>query len=524
MYSFLKMHFQNNDSRSLFIKLLTLKIVAGTTLNQKINQPMNSHIQIGVLTLLIHLILSQWVFAQKQINEEQQLTLTQAIQTALANATEIKQALYDIEDANQQVLVSWGEVFPKIDTDISYQRNIKVPVNFLPEVIFNPAADPNSLIPVRFGTDNNWTGGFTVSQTLFRGEAFVGIATADLYRLAQKENYRAKAQLVVTQVRLAYYQVLFAQETYRLEQSNIARLRKNLEENEIRVKAGLVDDYDVLRLKVQLKNQEPVLQKAENAVQEAYRNLNLAMGLPVNVRFKILGDLKEFDVLSQNSRISENEDLKKIDQMTPFIPESATDITTILEESRGDLRSLKAASKLQDQRIFADKTNFLPNLNASYSMRWNAAQPGTPNFFGDANQRARSQVFGLSFNWNLFNGLKQTTALQRSKIEKKSIEEQRRFARESAINQTLTFQETIQNLYELVPSVIEALDLAKTGYNRALIRQKNGLATQLDVTDAELQLRQAEVNYANLVFNYLSAKAQYDFAIGKVPFVADSAQ
>ncbi|TNE74382.1 TolC family protein [bacterium] len=479
---------------------------------------MSKYMSVRALLVLILFVAIQNSVAQNSTGVKPELKLSQAIKTALANATEIKQAVYQIEDAEQSVLVSWGEVFPKIDTDISYQRNLEVPVNFLPAEIFGGPA--GTLIPVRFGTDNNWSGGFTVSQTLFRGEAFVGIATADLYRLAQKENHRAIAQKVVTQTRVAYYQALFANETYRLEQLNIERLRKNLVENEARVKAGLVDDYDVLRLKVQLKNQEPALKNAENAVLEANRRLNLAMGLPVNVRFEIVGDLKEFEILSENAVSSLNTDLKSIDKMTPLTFDSPNEISFMVNASRGDLRSLKVASDLQDQRIFADKTNFLPNLNASYSMRWTAAQAGTPVFFATSDQRARSQVLGLTLNWNLFNGLKQYTALQQSKIEKKNIEEQRRFAKESAVNETLTAQDNIQNLFELVPSVKEGLQLAKVGYDRALIRQKNGLGTQLEVTDAELQLRQAEVNYATLVFNYLSAKAQYDMAIGKVPFVA----
>ena len=51
------------------------------------------------------------------------------------------------------------------------------------------------------------------------------------------------------------------------------------------------------------------------------------------------------------------------------------------------------------------------------------------------------------------------------------------------------------------------------------MRLENGLGSQLEVTDAEVQVRQAEVNYALMVFNYLTAKAQYDLATGVVPFV-----
>jgi len=94
---------------------------------------MRSNTRIGILLILIIVLQLNISVAKEAFQDQakQKLTLTQAIQTALANATEIKQALNTIEDAEQQVLVSWGEVFPSIDTDLGYQRNLEVPVNFL---------------------------------------------------------------------------------------------------------------------------------------------------------------------------------------------------------------------------------------------------------------------------------------------------------------------------------------------------------------------------------------------------------
>jgi outer membrane protein TolC len=89
----------------------------------------------------------------------------------------------------------------------------------------------------------------------------------------------------------------------------------------------------------------------------------------------------------------------------------------------------------------------------------------------------------------------------------------------SAKNEVQSAKESLNQAIETAPARKKALDLAQEGYNRARARLENGIGSQLDVTNAELQLRQAEVNYAEMVYNYLSAKAQYDKAIGMVPFV-----
>jgi outer membrane protein TolC len=41
------------------------------------------------------------------------------------------------------------------------------------------------------------------------------------------------------------------------------------------------------------------------------------------------------------------------------------------------------------------------------------------------------------------------------------------------------------------------------------------------VTDAELALRQSEFNYAQAVYDYLTAQARLDLAMGRVPLVDD---
>src|SRR5699024_10810777 len=103
------------------------------------------------------------------------------------------------------------------------------------------------LVPLQFGTDNNWRGGISVTQTLFRGEAIVGIGSSKLFKAVQREGLRAASQEIVTQTRLAYYSVLVAEEQLKLQQATVQRLEENLAENQARQKAGLVDEYAVLQ-------------------------------------------------------------------------------------------------------------------------------------------------------------------------------------------------------------------------------------------------------------------------------------
>jgi outer membrane protein TolC len=64
-----------------------------------------------------------------------------------------------------------------------------------------------------------------------------------------------------------------------------------------------------------------------------------------------------------------------------------------------------------------------------------------------------------------------------------------------------------------------AVTQAQRGYEIASAQYREGLGSQLELTDAEVALRQSEFNYAQAVYDYLVARAQLDEAAGRVPLV-----
>ncbi len=443
------------------------------------------------------------------------LSLEQAIATALANNSELRMAALAMDDARQQVNLTWAEVMPTVTAALNYSRSIELPVNFLPGEFFGQPA--GTLIPVKFGADNSWQGGFTVNQTLFRGDALVGIASEGVYKEAARENHRATAQRTVTNVRVAYYAVLLAEARFMQADQSIARLKSNLAENRARQAAGTLDEYEVLRLEVLLANEEPARHEARNALAEAYRALNLAMGLPVDTPFRVSGDLVAFDLFAEAD--AANAGLTTVDRAVPFAAADSTDLSA----TRGDLRALDVQRRLQNRQIFALRTRYLPELSLTYQRQWSAAFNGDARFPGeDATGNSewnRFQVVAVNVSVPLFNGFRRVTNLKRAHIERRVIEERIRYAEQSARNEVVTTSTALERIFETAASRRQAVSQAERGYTIASARFRNGVGSQLDVTEAEFQYRLAQLNYAALVFEYLSTKARYDLAVGIVPFV-----
>ena len=61
--------------------------------------------------------------------------------------------------------------------------------------------------------------------------------------------------------------------------------------------------------------------------------------------------------------------------------------------------------------------------------------------------------------------------------------------------------------------------LSQRGFEIASAQYSEGLSSQLELTDAEVALRQSEFNYAQAVYDFLVARAQFDEATGQVPLV-----
>ena len=205
-------------------------------------------------------------------------TLESAVGIALRNNRQLAVSQYDLDVANKQVSEAYGALFPEIDGFASLQRNLELPSAFLPAIFLDPDADPDDVVPVTFGADNQWNAGLALTQPLFDAGIFVGVGTAGSFRNLARETLRGSAQGVATTTRIAYLNVLLAQEAVRVTQNSIERVRQTLEETRALNRAGLAGNYDVLRLEVELANIEPNLRRAQNEVDEARRVLAIEMG------------------------------------------------------------------------------------------------------------------------------------------------------------------------------------------------------------------------------------------------------
>lgn len=448
------------------------------------------------------------------------LSLEDAVELALRQNRDVQGARLALKEADQRVREAWSNVYPSFDWSASYTRNVSPTVNFLPAAIFDPNAGPDDYIGVQFGADNQWSSVIAMEQPLFSAAAFIGVGAAGRYRNLQEEMVRGLSQGVVTRVRGAYYQLLLQEEQKRLVSQSVARVRASLDETRALNAAGLASDYDVLRLEVELANLVPNLRRAENGVHQARRQLALELNLPGDGEVTVAGSLAtmELDDLGANDEAN-----RRVLAFVGYRGEGAVaadDAVRMAQELRSDLRQLALTESLRKTEMRLEQVEYLPRVTFFGNYVISAQDNGSPNFFGRGDgQRAYGRNVGVRVSVPLFQGFRRTSRVEQKRAALQQAETQTRLGQDQARVQVRNLAEQVDEALERARGQKLAVRQAQRGFEIASAQYREGLSSQLELTDAEVALRQSEFNYAQAVYDFLVARAQLDQATGRVPGV-----
>ena len=447
-----------------------------------------------------------------------------AVRTALGANPDVVAARLGLTEAEERVSEAWSEVYPRIDLNASYSRNISPTVNFLPASIFDPTAGADDYLPVRFGADNQWASTLSVEQPLLRPSVLVGLGAASRFEQLQEEAVRGQSHAVATRVRLSYYQLLLLREQQRLTENSVRRVRESVRETRVRNESGLASDYDLLRLEVELANLEPNLRRAENSVREVRRQLAIELDVSEQEEITVRGSLANMDLDNLENNDPDNREILEFIGFQGGDLELSDRAVRMAGELRSDLRQLELNRDLRQTEVRLEQASYLPEVTLFGNYIINAQDNGSPNFFarGDG-QRAYSRIVGVRVSVPVFQGFRRVSRIDQRQAALRSAEIQSQRGRDMAQAQVKSLLELSAESLSRARAQRLAVQQATRGFEIASAQYQEGLGSQFELIDAEVALRQSEFNYAQAVFDYLVARAQLDEATGLVPFVDQDA-
>lgn len=411
--------------------------------------------------------------------QERIVTLDEAISLAIENNRDLEITRLEIDRADNQVREAIGNALPDVSAAGTYSHALKKPVFFLPDF-----SEPESgrIIPIEIGANHSYQMGFTAQQILFNAAVITGVGTSKVYAQAAREVHRSAYNSTVSNVKRAFYTVLYTKEVLALTQASLKNAEQNENQARILFEQGIVSNYDLIRANVKTENTRPVVTESERNVQLAKNNLKIVLGISADERIDVDGALV----------------FEAVDSVYVGSAEAT------LRERNATLKALELQAQVNDELVDIYRAEYLPTLSAFGNYQWQAQNDAlSSTSFNDF--VASSQV-GLSLSVNLFNGFRTTARVDQARIEYMKSQEQFQQTRD-------VFETRIQNIrYRLeeaarrVQSQTRTVEQAQKGYDIAMTRYSSGSATLLEANDADLALAQARVNRVQAVFDYQLAR------------------
>ncbi len=459
-----------------------------------------------ICLLLAVLFLSKNTFSQKVY----QFSIEQAVQFAMQNAPDVKNALLDIQIQKQTNREITSMALPQVNGSMGLNHYFDIPVTTLPDFISpsvykvlvdngvingsgNPIQFPSNgfgYVPAKFGT--NWTGsgGVDVSQILFDGQVFIGLKARNSVLTLAKQSAEVTNEQIKANVMKLYYQLVVGKQQSTSIDANIERFEKLLTDTKEIYKNGFAEKLDQDKVEVLLNNLKTEKEKI---------NYQLEMG---NAALKFLMNMPQKDILALTDSLTES-------QITGIVTQDSIDFT-----NRKEFQQISTALKLSKYNIRRYELSKLPTI-AAFGTYSKNAQRNDFTFFGKGDWFSTSLI-GFKLSVPLFDGNARNARIQKAKFELAKTENNKQRLEELIQMETKNASLKFNSAIIMLETQKKNTSLAESVYNAAKLKYEQGLGSNTEIYNAQAELKVSQNNYYSALYDAIIAKIDYLKAIGKL--------
>jgi outer membrane protein len=331
-------------------------------------------------------------------------------------------------------------------------------------------------------------GGLSVSQLITDfGRTHNLVLSAESTARAQLESERATELDITLTVDQAFYQALTAQAVLKVAQSTVSERQATSDQVGALTKAKIRSDLDLSFADVQLSQSQLLLLDAENSQQAAMAALNNVLGSEQDLQYALV------DETNSNPAPA------------PDDPEA---LVTAAFTARPDLAALNDQFLAARQYSTAERDLWLPTVSAM------AAAGGTP-VRADQIQSSWYGAAGANISIPVFNGFLYNAEARDAKLRAQAAQENVRNLRDTIARDVRTAVLNAQTAYQRIAVTKQLLDQSNFALDLASARYKIGLSGIVEISEAQLNQTQAEIDNTNARYAYQTALAVVRYEIGQ---------
>ena len=419
----------------------------------------------------------------------QSLTLQEAITLALENNRNLKVSDLDVSRAQQQTRIAKSKALPAVNLTGQYSHYFDRPVFFGLGGASTPESD--KLAYSRIGGEDQFFTTVSIVQPLYNPAVKPELKRSRLAENSSRLSRVDREADVVAQVKQTYLRVLVLDERLKLQYESLNRNKKVLEDAKSLYAQGRALRVDTLRAYTTVRNLQPDIVRLSDAITVNKLQLITLLGV----------EDKEDIALSDSLFI----------QTLNTVP-TEEELYEEAKKTRPDLQILSLQEQISAQQVSSARAGKLPSLSliGQYQITTQA------NSFHFDNAYWPSVSFaGAQLNIPLFNGFSHTAKVKEAKLAEQQSAIQLTDAKARLKVEVRQVVSNVHEAAERLETQSSVQETAKLSYDIIQYRYKKGVASRLELTDAELALTAAQSNYLEAVYDYLSAHIQLDRTAGR---------
>ncbi|MBO6621450.1 MAG: TolC family protein [Balneola sp.] len=454
------------------------------------------------------------LFISTSITAQQKrtITLNEAIQLALENNYQLKQAENNLDLAEYRILSEKADFLPSLNASLNGSRNTGNQFNnntgnFVNETIYGVG------------------GGLNTSLVIFSGfENINSLRASEQDKISSEESLRRAKETVIFNTASSYLQVLLDQQLLEISRSNLETSRNLLEQIKAQVEVGSRPSVDQYNQEAQVANDELQVTNSENAL--SLSKLRLVRQLQIDPLLEYEFQLPNFDT----------EDFGDENYMLADLVDQALITRSDIRSEQANIKSLKLREKIAKSALMPSLSlngglNSSANDNTDEPVIIGFENDGTPIFERDNEGNVvttpvsfNDQFFDrnirtsltLNLSVPIFNKLNRSLGIQQAEVQYKNAQ----LSLENTELQVIQEVTQANNDYSSVIKQLEASEKSLIASRKAFETQQErynvGASTLIELSQAQTNFVQAQSNRTQALYNLIFQEKLLDYYVGKL--------
>lgn len=423
------------------------------------------------------------------LNAQVKLSLNDALQLAKENNKSLHIQQFEEQNAAERTRESKGALLPSVNAHGSYSYYFDRQVIFLPGTFVGNETEP--VLDVAVGGKNAFNVMATLNQPIVSEAARHQIKSSKLNEGLQAQTTKELQAQLVMDVTVQYYTILLIDEHIRLNRQSLERNLRSLQDSRSLFRQGKALKVDTLSNFIAVENIRSNTSYLESQYTVTLLNLKQLIGLPEDESLTLTDSLQHDTSIRYFSAVD--------------------NLYEGMIENRPDIQRQKLSVALGKSQLKETQAQRLPVLSFVGAYQFQGQEDNLE--LGSYNW-PRTSFVGLQTTIPIFSGNRINARVRQASVSVKQSETKLLDDTEKAKVEVASIQSRLREALSRLDTQERTVEAAQQNFIITNDRYKNGLSSRLELSDAEIALSQANVNYLRAVYDIKITKLELDKALG----------